>query len=434
MTLEEYFKQRNEILQEETPSESNEPNYPVYESAPYSRVGLIGAQSYSGPTGGGFLPFIPIPTTETPESEYTDDYTNAYEREHATAENMEPIRQKVQEAQKPVYEPIKEREAQAPVYEPIKLQERAEMEYAAPQKQYERNEAFSPLEERAKEKAPQQNEREARKEAEKFESVEILPEGNYPNAKTIEDFYREQGIYAADEGNGAGRNFDVAPQATGKGEENLLQRAFRAITETQRNKMENIGETLAVQAGAGLLAVPAMAAISSAAAPAAVTAGTAAAAASQPAMQNISNIISQSFGRVNTAGVKAAADNAFRQFITKGSAAATGAAMAGRALVGASAETWDAGKQKMVSAIPSYSAPAPVKVQQNYNYNYGSTDPTKFTVPTKTAQNYASYTAPVPVKVNLNYASAAGSNTKSKTNANYQSTAGKNAAKYKTAY
>lgn len=434
MTLEEYLKQRNEILQEETPAEANEPNYPVYESAPVSRVGLIGAQSYSGPTGVGFLPLIPIPQTDTPESEYTDEYTNAYEREYATAENMEPIRHKVQEAQAPVYEPIKDRETQAPVYEPIKIQERAEAEYAVPQKQYERNESFSPLEERTKEAAPQQNEAEKRKEAEKFESVEILPEGNYPDAKTIEEFYREQGIYATDEGTGAGRYFDIAPQATGKGEENLLQRAFRAMTEYQKGKMENIGETLAVQAGAGLLAMPAMAAISSAAAPAAVAAGTAAATASQPAIQNISNIISQSFGRVNTAGVKAATDNAFRQFITKGSAAATGAAMAGRALVGASAETWDVGKQKMVSANPSYSAPVAVKVQQNYSYNYGSTDPTKFSVPTKTAQNYASYTAPVPVKVNLNYASSAGSNTKTKTGANYQSTTGKGTTKYKTAY
>lgn len=433
MTLEEYLKTRNEILQEETAAESNEPNYPVYESSPTSRVGIIGAQSYSGPVGGGFLPFIPIPTTETPESEYTDDYRNAYEREYATAENMEPIRQKVQETQAPVYEPIKQREAQTPVYEPIKEQERFEAEYAAPQKQYERYEAFSPLEERAKAQALQQNEREARKEAEKLESVEILPAGNYPNAKTIEDFYREQGIYATDEGTGAGRYFDLAPQATGKGEENLLQKAFRAMTETQRHKMENIGETLAVQAGAGLLAVPAMAAISSAAAPAAVTAGTAAA-ASQPAMQNISNIISQSFGRVNTAGVKAAADNAFRQFLTKGTAAATGAAMAGRALVGATAETWDAGKQKMISSYPSYTAPEPVKTQQNYNYNYGATDPSRFTVPTKTTQNYASYTAPVPVKVNLDYASATGSNTKTKSNANYESTAGKNTTKYKTAY
>lgn len=431
MTLEEYLKQRNEILQEETPAEINQPDYPVYNPSPISRIGIIGAQSYSGPVGGGFLPFIPIPPTETPESEYTDDYRNAYEKEYATAENMEPIRQKVQETQAPVYEPIKQREAQAPVYEPIKQQERAEMEYATPQKQLKRYESYSPLEERAKEKAPLQNERETRKEAEKFESVEVLPEGNYPNAKTIEDFYREHGIYATDEGTGAGRYFDLAPQATEKGKENMLQRAFRAMTETQRNKMENIGETLAVQAGAGLLAVPALAAISSAAAPAAVTAGTA---ASQPAMQNISNIISQSFGRVNTAGVKAAADNAFREFLTKGTAAATGAAMAGRALVGATAETWDAGKQKMISSYPSYSAPEPVKTQQNYSYNYGATDPSKFTVPTKTAQNYASYTAPVPVKVNLDYASATGSNTKTKSNANYESTAGKNTTKYKTAY
>lgn len=431
MTLEEYLKQRNEILQEETPAEANEPNYPVYESAPVSRVGLIGAQSYSGPTGGGFLPLIPIP--QTPESEYTDEYTNAYEREYATAENMEPIRQKVQEAQAPVYEPIKERETQAPVYEPIKIQERAEAEYAAPQKQYERNESFSPLEERTKEAAPQQNEAEKRKEAEKFESVEILPEGNYPDAKTIEEFYREQGIYATDEGTGAGRYFDIAPQATGKGEENLLQRAFRAMTEYQKGKMENIGETLGTQIAASALAAPVIGSIASAMAPAAPVAIK----ATQPVLSQtqVGNIIADSFGKINNAGVKAATDNAFRQAISKGTAAASGSALAGRALVGAYAEKWDPGTQKVTTPAYNYGPTTPTKTAQSYDYGYGATDPSKFTQPTKTAQNYASYAAPAtPIKVNVNYDSASGTNTKTKTSTAGSSVSGSSGIKYKTAY
>lgn len=368
MTLEEYIKERDQILSDElTPSIENA-SYPVYGEAPVSRVGMIGSQSFHGPTGaGGFLPFIPITGAEEAAADPEQEYQQVKER----IQVKESIGDKVQARQ--------ESETRA---DPQGVKEQILRETVSAINPQGTKESI--LQETASEADPQRNKvrllqetvsgtdpagqkssviqkpvsgNELIKTSANSEAVEILPEGNYQPAQSLEDWYKEQGIYARNEtGTGAGRYFTEAPQATGKNSMSFSEYAKNYLI----SKNENIGETLAVQGAASMLAAPVIAVAGATGA-----AGTAAASARALNEAKISQGIAEAFSSLSQAGVKKAADSAFRQILAKGAAGAT-AATAARALVGAHAEEWNPSEQKMTVSKQVQTAPVKQMVVQNY--------------------------------------------------------------------